>query len=185
VTDDPQLSGASTPLDANAATARLLQAKREFLRRMPELGSARGTGVNYLALGSSPALIDRVRLRLGWPADNDTRFLLVEHILLRALPEDEINALPLLAAALRGDPWTAQLTFIFPSRFKQQLESIIQRIMREETPAHLTAYLLWLDPGPFAAFAATYDDLLRALQQHRLADRLGVKPGTGAMEPSP
>ncbi|BAM90273.1 hypothetical protein S58_42880 [Bradyrhizobium oligotrophicum S58] len=183
VTDDPQLSEASSPLNATAATARLLQAKREFLRRMPELGSARGTGGDYLALGSSPALIDRIRLKLGWPAESDTRFLLVEHILLRALPEDEINALPLLAAAPRADPWTAQLTFIFPSRFKQQLESIIQRIMREETPAHLTAYLLWLDPDPLAAFAATYDDLLLALQQHRLADRLGVKAGTP--EPSP
>ncbi|NPU68829.1 hypothetical protein HL667_27770 [Bradyrhizobium sp. 83012] len=174
VTDDPQLSATAAPLDADAATARLLQAKREFLRRMPELGAGRGTGVDLLSPGSSPALIDRVRLRLGWPAAGETRFLLVEHILLRALPEDEINALPLLAAASRNDPWTAQLTFIFPSRFKT-LESMIQRIMREETPAHLTAYLLWLDPAPFAAFAATYDDLLLALRHHRLADRLGVK----------
>ncbi|MGC2776847.1 MAG: hypothetical protein WA418_14560 [Bradyrhizobium sp.] len=182
VTDDPQVSGTSTPLDADAATTRLLQAKREFLRRMPHLGSARGTGIDYLSPGSSSALIDRVRLRLGWPADPDTRFLLVEHILLRALPEDEINALPLLAAAPRNDPWTAQLTFVFPSRFAQ-LGTMIQRIMREETPAHLTAYLLWLDPDPFAAFAATYDDLLLALQHHRLADRLGSKAGGGPSEP--
>jgi hypothetical protein len=182
VTDDPQLSGTSTPLDADAATTRLLQAKREFLRRMPYLGSARGAGTDYLSPGSSSALIDRVRLRLGWPADPDTRFLLVEHILLRALPEDEINALPLLAAAPRNDPWTAQLTFVFPSRYAQ-LGTMIQRIMREETPAHLTAYLLWLDPDPFAAFAATYDDLLLALQHHRLADRLGSKAGGGPSEP--
>jgi hypothetical protein len=182
VTDDPQVSDADAPVNADSATARLLQAKREFLRRMPQLGSGRGTGVDYLSTGSSPALVDRVRLRLGWPADPATRFLLVEHILLRALPEDEINALPLLAAAPRGDPWTAQLTFVFPSRFSK-LESMIQRIMREEAPAHLTAYLLWLDPDPFTAFAAIYDDLLAALQNHCLADRLGSKPDTGASEP--
>ncbi|GLH76292.1 hypothetical protein SSBR45G_12000 [Bradyrhizobium sp. SSBR45G] len=182
VTDDPSLPGTAAPLDADSATARLLQAKREFLRRMPELGSARGTGVDLLAPGSSPALIDRVRLRLGWPAEAGNRFLLVEHILLRVLPQDEVNALPLLAAAPRNDPWTAQLTFVFPARFRE-LETMIQRIMREETPAHLTAYLLWLDPAPFAAFAATYDDLLLALQQHRLADRLGGKAGTPAPSP--
>ncbi|MGJ5179587.1 hypothetical protein ACQR16_14955 [Bradyrhizobium oligotrophicum] len=183
VTDDPQLSGGSTPLDADAATARLLLAKSEFLEHVPELGAARGTGVDILASGSSPALVDRVRLRLGWPADPDTRFLLVEHILLRALPEDEINALPLLAAAGRKDPWTAQLTFVFPSRF-DKLESLIQRIVREETPAHLTAYLLWLETDAFTAFAATYDDLLLALRQHCLADRLGLKSDAGNAEPS-
>jgi len=182
VTDDPQVSDADAPVNAASATARLLQAKREFLSRMPQLGAGRGTGVNYLSAGSTPALIDRVRLRLGWPADPATRFLLVEHILLRALPEDEINALPLLAAAPRGDPWTAQLTFVFPSRFSK-LDSMIQRIMREETPAHLTAYLLWLDPDPFAAFAAVYDDLIAALQNHYLADRLGSKPSMETSEP--
>ncbi|CCD92151.1 hypothetical protein BRAO375_1920031 [Bradyrhizobium sp. ORS 375] len=182
VTDDPQLPGAPPPPDADTATARLLEAKREFLARMPELGSARGTGVDLLTPGSSPALIDRVRLRLGWPSDTDTKFLLVEHILLRALPEDEINALPLLASAPRDDPWTAQLTFVFPSRLKE-LETMVQRIVREETPAHLTAYLLWLDAASFAAFAATYDDLLLALRQHRFADRLGVKPATAGPSP--
>ncbi len=181
VTDDAQASGTSTPLGADAATAQLLKAKREFLLRMPELGSARGTGVDYLSTASPPALVDRVRLRLGWPADTDTAFLLVEHILLRALPEDEINALPLLSAAPRNDPWTAQLTFIFPSRLAQ-LETMIQRIVREETPAHLTAYLLWLDPDPFKAFAATYQDLLTALKNHRFADRLGSGPATRTTE---
>ena len=73
------------------------------------------------------------------------RFLVVEHILLRALPEDALNALPLLEAASRGDPWSSQLSFVFPAALKP-LATLIERVAREETPAHIAAYVLWLLP---------------------------------------
>jgi hypothetical protein len=124
------------------------------------------------------------RLRLGLPANAATPFLVVEHILLRALPEDSINALPLLEAASRADPWSSQLSFVIPETLRP-LEKLIQRITREETPAHLVAYLVWLDAAAFTAFAAAYDDLMKALRRHRLADQLGADPDAPAAAGAP
>jgi len=187
ITDDPLATNAALaadPAKPDALSNRLLDAKRQFLSDMPRLGSARGAGANYLAGNTPSALADRIRLRLGLPVDPATRFLVVEHILLRALPEDSINALPLLEAASRGDPWSSQLSFVIPEALRP-LEKLIQRVTREETPAHLVAYLVWLDAAAFAAFAATYDDLMEALRRHRLVDQLGTDPDAPAAAGAP
>ena len=187
ITDDPLATNAvlqADPAKPGALSARLLDAKRQFLSDMPRLGSTRGAGANYLAGNAPSALADRVRLRLGLPQDAATRFLVVEHILLRALPEDSINALPLLEAASRGDPWSSQLSFVIPEALRP-LEKLIQRVTREETPAHLVAYLVWLDAPAFTAFAATYDDLMEALRRHRLVDQLGTDPDAPAAAGAP
>src|SRR5262249_6862490 len=126
----------------------------------------------------------RVRLRLGLSGDAATRILVVEHILLRALPEDAINAEPLLAAAVRADPWSSQLSFVVPMVL-HPIEKLIARVMREETPAHLVAYLVWLEKDAFQAFATAYDDWLTALQRHWLADRLGTDPDAPTPGASP
>jgi hypothetical protein len=183
ITDDPQEASAALPADPTNPSGRLLDAKRQFLRDIARLGAARGTGVNYLdPAAAPPALADRVRLRLGLPDDPGARFLVVEHILLRALPEDALNALPLLEAASRGDPWSSQLSFVFPTAWKP-LATLIERVAREETPAHIAAYVLWLNDEPFAAFAAAYDDCLTALRRHRLADRLNADPDGAGLAP--
>ena len=188
VTDDPLATDAVLPIPVDATNpdqkpdelaTRLLDAKRQFLSKVPYLGAARGTGTNYLAGRAPPALADRIRLRLGMPEKEAPRFLVIEHILLRALPEDAINVLPLFEAAPRGDPWSSQLSFVFP-KVLQPLEKLIERVTREETPAHLVAYLAWLDAAAFTAFAAAYDDLLEALRRHRLADQLGGDPDAPA-----
>jgi hypothetical protein len=187
ITDDPLATNAVLPADPakpEALSTRLLDAKRQFLSDMPRLGSARGAGANYLAGNAPAALADRVRLRLGLPENAATRFLVVEHILLRALPEDTINALPLLEAASRADPWSSQLSFVIPEVLRP-LEKLIQRVTREETPAHLVAYLVWLDATAFAGFAAAHDDLMKALRRHRLADQLGVDPDAPAAAGAP
>ena len=187
ITDDPLATNAVLPADPatpDVLPDRLLDAKRQFLSDMPRLGSARGAGANYLAGEAPSALADRIRLRLGLPEDAATRFLVVEHILLRALPEDSINALPLLEAASRGDPWSSQLSFVIPETLRP-LEKLIQRVTREETPAHLVAYLVWLDAAAFAAFATTYDDLMGALRRHRLVDQLGTDPDSPAATGAP
>src|SRR5262249_38325828 len=144
ITDDPLATNAVLPADPAALSSRLLDAKRKFLGDMPRLGAARGSGTDYLSGTAPPALADRVRLRLGLPDDAATRFLVVEHILLRALPEDAVNALPLLEAASRTDPWSSQLSFVVPETLRP-LQKLIERVMREETPAHLVAYLVWKD----------------------------------------
>jgi len=184
ITNDPLATNAVAPDTPAALATRLLDAKREFLRAIPRLGAMRGVGTNYLSTKAAPALVDRVRLRLGLSNDAATRFLVVEHILLRALPEDAINAQPLLAAAARADPWSSQLSFVVPSVLKP-LETLIQRVMREETPAHLVAYIVWLEADPFKVFAAAYDDWLTALRRNWLADRLGTDPDAPTPEAAP
>ncbi len=176
ITDDPMMTNAGAPADTGTLATRLLDAKRQFLRDISRLGAARGSGVNYLTANPSPpALVDRVRLRLGFPDGVGPRILVVEHILLRALAEDAINVLPLLETVSRSDPWSAQLSFVAPASLKP-LASVIERVTREETPAHLAEYLIWLDDAAFAALAAAYDDWLAALRRHRLADRFGADP---------
>jgi hypothetical protein len=185
ITNDPLGTNAVAPDTPAALSTRLLDAKREFLRSVPRLGAMRGVGTDYLSSKAAPTLADRVRLRLGLSKDDTTtRILVVEHILLRALPEDAINAQPLLAAATRADPWSSQLSFVVPMVL-HPLEMLIQRVMREETPAHLVAYIVWLEADPFNSFAAAYDDWLTALQRHWLADRLGTDPDAPTPESSP
>jgi len=187
ITDDSLATEAvlhTDPAKQDALPNRLLDAKRQFLSDMPRLGSARGTGTNYLAGKAPAALADRVRLRLGLPANAATRLLVVEHILLRALPEDAINAMPLLEAASRPDPWSSQLSFVIPEALRP-LQKLIERVTREETPAHLVGYLVWLDTSAFTAFAAAYDDLLETLRRNRLADQLGADPDAPAAAGAP
>jgi hypothetical protein len=158
---------------------RLLYAKRRFLAHFPHLSGARGTGCDYLSADgadSAPALAERVRLKLGLPNDPALRFLVVEHILLRAVAEDAVNALPFLAAAARDDPFSLQLSFVLPVAL-QHLAPLIETVAREETPAHLVAYIVWLDPDPFAAFARAYGAWLATLRSYWLADRFGLDPG--------
>jgi hypothetical protein len=151
----------------NPVAVRNLTNKRDFLRDMPRLSGARGTGVNYLsAEPSAPALADRVRLRLGLPADPDPRFLVVEHILLRALQEDATNDLPLLEAASRSDPFSSQLSFVF-SEALHEIKPLVELVAREETPAHLVPHFHWLDPAAFSDFNEAYNDWLGALRDHR------------------
>ena len=176
ITDDPRASAAA--IDAADPAAQLLAVKREFLRRFPELSGGRGTSCNYLAATgatSAPALAERVRLKLGLPEDPALRFLVVEHILLRAVAEDEPNALPFLSAAGQEDPFSLQLTFVFPTAL-QSLAPLVETVAREETPAHIVTYVLWLDPAPFTALASAHAAWLSALRRYWLADRLGLNP---------
>lgn len=190
ITDDPQAIKEVAAMGAGGVAtpdARLLDAKRSFLQNFPALSGERGTGCNYLAANgadSAPALVERVRLKLGLPDDPVLRFLVVEHILLRAVPEDTVNViedslnvLPFLAAASSADPFSLQLSFVFPVAL-QHLAPLVKTIAREETPAHLVAYIVWLDPEPFAAFAKAYRTWLTALRRYWLADRLGLDPDT-------
>ncbi|HEX3349530.1 MAG TPA: hypothetical protein VHS58_15645 [Acetobacteraceae bacterium] len=179
ITDDPQATNAVAGADPATLDVRLLDAKRRFLAHFPHLSGARGTGCDYLSADgadSAPALAERVRLKLGLPNDPALRFLVVEHILLRAVAEDAVNALPFLAAAARDDPFSLQLSFVLPVAL-QHLAPLIETVAREETPAHLVAYIVWLDPDPFAAFARAYGAWLATLRSYWLADRFGLDPG--------
>lgn len=154
-------------LEATAETGipaeeKLTRDKRTFLRRYPRISSARGTGLNYLAPegDSHSGLEERVRLKLGLAEQLGEEFVLVEHILLRPMEGDEQQEVPLLAASSHKDPYSLQLSFVFPGevdRLKRaDVRSLIEHTIREETPAHLTPYVHWLDQEAFEKFRSAY-----------------------------
>jgi hypothetical protein len=165
----PQPVGVGFGGDATPASGLLLQTRETFLRSFSRLSAGRGSGANILIDGDDSPLLDRIRLKLGLSQSASRRILLVEHVLLRGLADDQGAALPLLSAAARPDPYSLQITFILDERLKAgpgDLESIA-RIIREETPAHLVAYIRWLSAAEFDAFAESYGRWLEAIRRHR------------------
>ena len=138
--------------DAAQVRERLCKDKLAFLRGYPEASSARGRSFNYLERWGDTnmsGLERRIRLKLGLKVARGEDFRLVEHILLRPIPEDryqttpdEFGRLPLLAATTFKDPYSLQLSFAFPS-WPERLKSpafreLVEQTVRAETPAHLT-----------------------------------------------
>lgn len=166
----PQPVGVGFDGDATSANRLLLDARVAFLKSFFLLSAGRGTGANLLADGEESPLIERIRLKLGLPPSAAGRILLVEHILLRGLAEDQTAAaLPILSAAARPDPYSLQISFILDKRLKAEpgdLESI-SRVIREECPAHLIVYVRWLPAGEFDSFAETHARWMAAMRRHR------------------
>lgn len=110
--------------------------------------------------------------------DEEGGFHLVEHILLRPRPADEAQwkdatralwqAATLLADPLRNDPYSAQVSFVFPGWINgfedEDFRAFVQQTLREETPAHLSIHLNWLDQEAMRAFEAAYYDWLESLR---------------------
>ncbi|HRI15468.1 MAG TPA: hypothetical protein PLX89_20925 [Verrucomicrobiota bacterium] len=107
-------------------------------------------------------------------------FHLVEHILLR--PRTIESAAPPVGAGLpvwdsvfladpeRPDPYSGQLSFVFPNwltRFEDKLDpsyrNFLTKTVREETPAHLHVQMHWLDRDSMRTFEAAYRDYLTSL----------------------
>ena len=113
----------------------------------------------------------------AWQAQSDG-FHMVEHLLLRPRPADKAQwkkatralsqAAVLLAHPVRNDPYSAQVSFVFPDwneGFRDKdFREFVQQTLREETPAHLSIHLNWLDMEAMRAFEAAYDDWLESLR---------------------
>lgn len=139
--------------------ARLARDKEAFLRDYPAISRNRSGAVNLLAPagpGNSSGLAERLRLKLGLVAADDEQFHIVEHILLRPIGEDRnqlgddgLERVPLLAEARYKDPYSLQLSVVFPDwppRLRHPaFRRFIEQTVREETPAHLTVYVHWVD----------------------------------------
>jgi len=170
------------PPAENSPAAKLGHDKRAFLRNYPRISSARGSAINYLEpLGpqNRSGLQERISLRLGLVEEEE--FLLVEHILLRPMEGDESQMLPLLAASPLKDPFSLQLSFVFPAVTERMrladtpFRRLVDRTVREETPAHLTSYVQWLDEAAFAKFRAAYMAWLEAYRAY-WSEKFDVKP---------
>ncbi len=165
------------PPGESSAAVKVVNDKRAFLRAYPEISSGRGSGRNYLGDPNATVpsgLEERISLRLG--LTDDERPLLVEHILLRPLTGDDPQIMPLLAASELKDPFSLQLSFVFPAgtgRLQtgdRPLRRLVERTVREETPAHLTPYVQWLSAGDFANFKQVYTAWLGARRAYYAED---------------
>jgi hypothetical protein len=153
-----------------------------LLARLGPLAAARGTALDSLRPAgpdNGSGLGERIALKLGLrpdlPEPGET-FFMVEHILLRAISDpvegDEGQTLPLLREVASADPYSLQLSFVFPGqrgRFakgsaypddpdcrRMDFRCFVEHLIREETPAHLTPYIRWLEEDAFDAFAADW-----------------------------
>lgn len=155
--------------DKTSAEMLRLRARRGFLKGFERLSSGRGSGANLLAEGDESPLLERIRLKLALPPPAADRVLLVEHILLRGHADDTSAALPLLSAVARADPYSLQLSFVIDRRLGAAGDDArsIERVIRDECPAHLIAYVHWLGMKEFNIFAEAHGRWLEALRRHR------------------
>ena len=171
---------------------QLVRAKRAFLREYDKSGAERGRAFNYTApswdTDNVSGLEKPISRKLGLltyrrraladlPGTDQGGFHMVENILLRPRDADEkqglfatINrwqAYALLAKPWQKDPYSAQLSFIFPNwieRFKLvDFKYFIEQTLREETPAHLSISIHWLDQTQMSAFESAFKAWLESL----------------------
>jgi hypothetical protein len=185
----------------------LIEDKSAFLRDYHAIGASRGTGFNYAqpAWGEEnvSGLEKRVSRKLGisnyhkhdlaaLPPTDEGGFHMVEHLLLRPSPADRDQwtqtsiganwqAAAYLAQPDDRDPYSHQISFIFPKwiqRFADQgFTDLIERTVREETPAHIRVSLHWIEKKEdMQAFEAAYKDWLEGVIEGRLWDPADIRP---------
>ncbi len=166
--------------DAETSEEKLIQDKQTFLQQYPRISGARGTGFDALNPWGGQnvsGLEERIRLKLGIAAQTDEQFFLIEHILLRPMEGDLQQEIPLLSAVQSKDPYSLQLSFVFPTwptRFaKPVFKQFVAQTIREETPAHLVPHVHWLDKADWTTMASVYQDWLEKRRRY-LMGKLGV-----------
>jgi hypothetical protein len=182
--------------DPAAAGTDPLDRRRAFLQDYPRLSGGRGTGWDLSADALSP-LVQRLRLKLGVPG---LRFDLVEHILLRPLPEDGNQRdpdgsapVPLLTGVDGPDPWSLRVSFVFETPdprgreegWLQRLQSLVSQTLLAEAPAHLALHLHWLDgegEETWSAFQAVWEAFRMRLRAYRWPLQ-GAAPRTPTPDP--
>lgn len=102
---------------------------------------------------------------IGWGTKG--RGVIVEHILLRPkFPEETIHPI----CPNENDPYSFRLTVVMPGcgapyNTNVALRNYADRVIREETPAHLLVNILWVKNDCFDAFEAAWHSWLKANEQ--------------------
>ncbi len=172
---------------AHEAGDRGVPDKQAFLQHYPRISSARGTGMDATSAVSETeisGLQDRIERKLGLSAADGERLLVVEHLLLAPIAEDNVppgkldySQTPILSDAVARDPYSLQLSVIASCRGRligargtaDELRVLIEHTVREETPAHLTPYLHWPDKTRWPALDSAYHEWRDAYRGHGAA----------------
>jgi len=75
-----------------------------------------------------------------------------------------------MRAGRQTDPYSLQLTFMLPSwvaRYQQNpaLRKFVENVIREETPAHITVYIQWLEKVEMQQFDQAFQQFLTTISQ--------------------
>lgn len=159
--------------DGQAPEAALLRDKLALLRGLPQLGRRRSAGADALADAAAAqpqgeAALDGLSQRLGLslglgPGVGAAAepFRLIEHILLRPLPEDAAQDGPLIHDAASADPYSLQLSVALASDTGRLADAdfrrLVEQTLRDHLPVHLGLRVLWLDGAAMQALAAAHD----------------------------
>ncbi|MBK8260454.1 MAG: hypothetical protein IPK80_03850 [Nannocystis sp.] len=147
--------------------ADLVADRQAFLRDYPRLSRARGSGHDIFGDDQERSgLAQRLRLRLG--LGERPRLHIVEHLLLRPIPEDARQIgddadprVPLLAGVHEPDPWSFQVSYVFEALPGDQpggaFEQMVAQTILAETPAHLRPHLHWFGDDHTGAHWSDFD----------------------------
>ena len=156
--------------------------KQRLLQNYAWCSRTRGAGTDLLRPSDTarPGLQARLELMLGLP-ESCKQLLAIEHILLRPIPEDRLAGErepsaaagpPLLAAAKSSDPFSMQVTFVIADGqgpfAAADTSRRFEHALRDETPAHITPYVLWMDARAFSVFHEAHAAWRRALVAYRV-----------------
>ena len=155
---------------------QLARDKRAFLRDYPRIGRDRGTAFDYLDPAGEENIsgLERALHRKLGISGPQERFHLVEHVLLRPIAGDANQTGPLFRAALVRDPYSLQISLVFPDwtgRFTDpNFRRFVEQTVRDAAPAHLAVYVLWKNQAEMAAFGSAHAAWLQQWRAHRLAE---------------
>jgi hypothetical protein len=164
----------------------LIADRQAFLREYPRLSGARGSGPDLFGEPDAlSGLEQRLRLKLGLRDGHP--FHLVEHVLLRPIPEDSHQhgdeadpQVPLYAGVLEHDPWSLQISYVFAAgpddAIDVAFEQMVAQTILAETPAHLRPQLHWFGADAdeagedhWSAFTAAWLEFRAAYRAYRAA----------------
>ena len=195
-----QFTDYSLLLYAHLNEKELIEDKSAFLRDYHQIGKQRGSGFDYTrsAWGTEnvSGLEKRISRKLGiasldkqdlavMDSTANGGFHMVEHILLRPGSADleqwtqtvdglGRQATGFLAGSSGSDPYSHQVSFVFPkwmARFSVKgFSDLVEKTVREETPAHIRVYVHWLDRNEMLAFEDAYKTWLECVVEGRQWD---------------
>lgn len=155
---------------------QLITNKTKFLSFYPQISSYRAKALNLTSSqvvnsDNISGLKKRISLLLGI-YDKRKDFYLVEHILL-LIPyikcDEDLKVKNLkLDEKFGEDPFSFQISFIFPQELSQKLggENFRQRtshVINSEIPAHINPYIYWLNSDKMSKFKCYYNILLHQI----------------------
>jgi hypothetical protein len=174
--------------DNDSSTSSLqTRSKQALLADYVRVGHDRGLGFNYLEVADADNVsgLERVlRHKFGLnPSDKEyeeERFYLIEHILLRPVPDDNHQNGPLLGVSQDiEDPYSLQITLVFPNnsdRYKNQ--QLVKKIVRDEVPVHLKVHFLWRSEQLMLKIKDAYTNWIQELSAYRQAELNGTNDPT-------